>query len=138
MNTEQIQAIETINAYFVSGNDIPVGRAMIKREEWELVKAAFNSQAKSVPAGIVRGDSSDTTGQDYWNFYPSEFWKGELFTQYTVYASPQQADKVRELEKAMWTLKQIADLDPKSDVGNAIFMARVAIDEAMKGEWEDG
>lgn len=56
-----------------------------------------------------------------------------------IFAAPQplqQADKVRELEKAMWVLKQIANLDPKNAglIGTAVFMAQEAIDEAMKGE----
>jgi hypothetical protein len=51
MNKEQKRAVQAIDDYFKSGNSVPVSRATIKREEWELAKAAFASQAKSVPDG---------------------------------------------------------------------------------------
>jgi hypothetical protein len=40
-NTEQRRAFEAIDAYFRSGNGVPVTRATIKLEEWEAVKAAL-------------------------------------------------------------------------------------------------
>lgn len=51
MNEEQMKAIQAIDDYFKSGNSVPVSRATIKREEWEMAKAALASQAKSVPDG---------------------------------------------------------------------------------------
>lgn len=51
MNEEQMKAIQAIDDYFKSGNNVPVERATIKREEWERAKAALVSQDKSVPDG---------------------------------------------------------------------------------------
>lgn len=42
MNEEQMKAIQAIDDYFKSGNSVPVSRATIKREEWELAKAALD------------------------------------------------------------------------------------------------
>lgn len=46
-------AIKAIDDYFVSGNDVPVERATIKREEWEAVKV-FLAERDAQRADKVR------------------------------------------------------------------------------------
>lgn len=88
MNEEQIRAIEAINAYFISGNDIPVERATIKREEWELAKAALASKAKSVPELIVKVSRfEESNGNVWWSVFLSRDASGKLWNDYQVYSS---------------------------------------------------
>jgi hypothetical protein len=41
MNMEEV--IKNLDMCFTSGNEIPVSRATIKREEWEVIKDEFNN-----------------------------------------------------------------------------------------------
>src|SRR5690606_33057061 len=83
----------------------------------ELIEKMYYA-GQDAPCGIGRALAN-----------PIHVWEAEIA------AAPQPDDKVQELEKAMWTLKQIAHLDHKNGglIGTAVFMATEII-EAMKGE----
>ncbi len=117
----------------------------------EVLQAALNSQAKSVPDIVVvnnmifDGDShygtreGDVFVMDDGDVYTYEHLKSEYECEW-YYAAPQQADKVRELEKDAARYRWLCEnkLVSWAQIVGIYFDADTeidqVIDEAMKGE----
>jgi len=102
-------------------------------------KAALNSQTKSVPIGWITDDYLTDKSATTYSKEVAERWISKGWDVQPIYAAPQQADKVRELEKDAAIGRLVRS---KLISCNNVPVSRChinadevqAIDQAMKGE----